>query len=67
MPSAYICQSGETLDSIARAIWGDERLFERLTDANPQYRGTAIFEGGERLTVPDLPAVATTVKAPWEE
>lgn len=67
MPNTYICQSGETLDAIAYTLWGDERLFERLTDANPQYRGTVFFSGGERLTVPDLPSATVTVKPPWED
>ena len=67
MPSTYICQSGETLDAIARVLWGDERLFERLIEANPACRGIAFFEGGERLTVPDLPPVTVTAKVPWED
>ncbi|WP_019999191.1 hypothetical protein [Halodesulfovibrio aestuarii] len=64
--TSYIAQTGETFDAIARNLWNDERLFQRLVDANPQYRTVVFFAGGETLNVPNLPAATTTIKAPWE-
>ena len=64
--TSYIAQTGETFDMIARNLWNDERLFQRLIDANPQYRNVVFFTGGEKLNVPDLPAATKIIKAPWE-
>lgn len=64
--TSYIAQTGETFDMIARNLWNDERLFQRLIDANPQYRSVVFFSGGETLTVPDAEPATTTVAAPWE-
>jgi len=64
--TSYIAQTGETFDMIAHNLWNDERLFQRLITANPQYRNVVFFSGGEVLNVPDLPASTTVIKAPWE-
>lgn len=64
--TSYIAQSGETFDAIARNLWNDERLFQRLVEANPKYRNIVFFAGGETLNVPDTEPATTTVKAPWE-
>jgi hypothetical protein len=67
LPSTYIAQAGESPDAAARNLWGDERLFPRLVDANPAIRGVVFFSGGEVLTVPDLPAAQTVLTPPWED
>lgn len=64
--TSYIAQTGETFDAIARNLWNDERLFQRLVDANPKYRTVVFFTGGEVLKVPNMEPATTKVKAPWE-
>jgi phage tail protein X len=61
---------GETWDSVARRVYGpgSETLMSLLITANPEFRETAVFSGGEILTVPPKPADHTTgSKPPWAE
>lgn len=66
MDRTYIAQTGETLDQIALVTLGDERFFELLVDANPDFRSVVFFDGGERLRIPELPEGVGLVPAPWE-
>ena len=50
----YTCQNGESLDSIALKIWGDEKYAAELTWANPTEAGKIVFGGGEVLRIPDV-------------
>lgn len=69
---AYTCTAGETFDSVARGIYGDEICAAELLCANPEYSTTLVFAGGEVLY---LPVVAVTTPeenvlpqtAPWRE
>lgn len=70
----YLCAGGETFDSVAHSIWGDEKYASELMCANPEYSTTDVFLGGEQLYVPvvNLPsedeiAAAEPEKAPWKE
>lgn len=68
----YICHGGESFDSIARDLYGDESYAGDLLCANPELCGIARFTGGEALYVPmlDLPDDDESVlpeAAPWEE
>ena len=70
----YLCAGGETFDSVARTIWGDEKYASELMCANPEYCTQPVFLGGERLFVPavsvpdeDDNAAAEPEKAPWKE
>lgn len=68
----YICSAGETFDSIARAVYGDEKHASELLCANPEHTLTLVFTGEERLYLPtvtilqdaDMSAIST---APWKE
>lgn len=51
---SYRCSAGESFDSIALAVYGDEKYAEELLLANGQYFGKLIFIGGETLTLPDV-------------
>ena len=72
---AYICSAGETFDSIARQVYGDERYAVELLCANPEYAGQTIFFGTETLYLPsiDIPVEsademsAEPIRAPWKE
>ena len=64
----YIAVKGDTWDSIAFKVYGDEFFSDRLCEANSRkYEGVIVFEGGEQI---DLPEVVSTqlnvIKAPWE-
>lgn len=68
----YRCSAGETFDSAALAIYGDERYAAELMSANPELCGNLYFSGGENLRLPVVETVkrddGQTVKtAPWKE
>lgn len=66
MPAkTYVASTGETPDAIAKRLWGDERLFQYLVDANPSLRGVISCQGGEVLAVPEITVPATSVLPPW--
>lgn len=50
--SAYTVRQGDTLASIARAVWGDESLWYVLADANGLVSNDVLIEG-QVLTVPN--------------
>lgn len=68
----YVCSAGETFDSVARAVYGDENHAAELLCANPEYATRSVFSGDEELYLPvvavlpqdqaELPAVP-----PWKE
>lgn len=60
----YTCSAGESFDSIARDIYGDEKHAAELLCANPEQGGKLIFAGGEALY---LPVVAVRPEAETEE
>lgn len=68
----YHCASGESFDSVAMGIYGDEKYAADLMNANPDECGKFVFFGGEVLQLPalDIPtrsdeaALANTI-APW--
>lgn len=68
----YRCSGGETFDSIALDVYGDERYAADLMTANPSLAEKMFFLGGERL---DIPLVAAgrneqtgrmIAAAPWK-
>lgn len=67
----YTASAGESADSIARELYGDEKYAAELLCANPELGGKARMTGGElwRLPVIDLPTeeAAAPEKAPWKE
>lgn len=68
----YHCSAGESFDSVALGIYGDERYAADLMTANPAIAGKLWFDGGETL---DIPLVAAgrneqtgkmIAAAPWK-
>ena len=64
--------AGETADSIAFSIYGDEKYAAELLCANPEHAGKLVMTGGElwHLPVIDVPEddmKGTPQKAPWKE
>lgn len=69
----YICSAGESFDSVALSVYGDEAYASELLSANPAMSDKMIFEGGEVLLLPVIAAYETdsglqTIKetAPWK-
>ena len=48
----YPCSAGETFDSAALAVYGDEKYAAELLCANPELCGKIMFTGGEMLYLP---------------
>lgn len=69
----YHCSANESFDSIALDVYGDEKYAPDLMNANPNYCGQTVFNGGETLLLPSLnipkkndeTALANTI-APWK-
>ena len=69
----YHCSANESFDSIALDVYGDEKYASDLMNANPNYCGQTVFNGGETLLLPSLnipkkndeTALANTI-APWK-
>lgn len=68
----WLCSAGETFDSIALAVYGDEKHAAELMDANPSLVRTTTFCGGERLNLPTVERATdgrgnALTDAPWKE
>ena len=69
----YKCKAGETFDSVALTVYGDEQYACELLNANPLLCLTAVFAGGEELDLPVVaipektPGTNMPVTAPWKE
>ena len=70
---AYKCSAGETFDSVALEVYGDEKDACELLNANPEACMKPVFTGGEILYLPvvEIPAddsgVYVAASAPWKE
>jgi LysM repeat protein len=51
-PSTYTVRTGDTLQSIARSIWGDASLWYLIADVNG-LAGTEILKAGATLSLPN--------------
>lgn len=49
---SYRCSAGETFDSVALMVYGDEKYAAELLSANPLLCRIPIFTGGETLLLP---------------
>lgn len=69
----YTCSAGETFDSIALEIYGDEKYAAEMLCVNPQYSSKLAFTGGEILSLPvieiaeDEDTGEQIGPAPWKE
>lgn len=67
----YPCAAGETFDSVALLIYGDEKYAAELLCVNPELSGRMCFLGGERLylpviVLPEDGETALSQTAPWK-
>lgn len=70
----YQCVAGETYDSVALAVYGDEAYACEIMNANPFICTLPMFTGGEVLDLPvveiaetDSSEVYMPAVAPWKE
>lgn len=70
----YRCSAGETFDSVALSIYGDEVYACELLNANPALCCKQIFTGGEVLALPivEITEINSGIRympeiAPWKE
>lgn len=69
----YTCSAGETFDTVALSVYGDEKYACELLNANPALCMKPMFTGGELLLLPEISAPkgngeeAMPAKAPWKE
>ena len=49
----YTASNGDTLDSVSYKIFGDEFIYPDIMQSNRGYADIVMFEGGERLVIPD--------------
>lgn len=63
----YIAAQGDTWDSIAYKAFGDEFMFIQIMKANRALSDVVVFDGGERVTVPEnIEITQTMVATPWQ-
>ena len=65
----YTTIQGDTWDSIAKALWAEERLMHLLLSENPDYLGVTVFSGGVTLKVPAVSDedLAQADLPPWKQ
>ncbi|MCM1295499.1 MAG: LysM peptidoglycan-binding domain-containing protein [Muribaculaceae bacterium] len=62
----YRTKSGDTWDSIAREVYGNEYYAGALMAANPQHIDTFIFSAGVELTTPAVEEERAGTLPPWK-
>lgn len=64
----YTTVQGDTFDSIAFKLFGDEKFIKELMEVNTDYLTTIIFSSGVVLNVPKINVTSNTSNAkipPW--
>lgn len=63
----YTTVQGDTFDSIAYDMYGDERYMRLLAEANWPRLDTLVFSAGVVLNVPDIPDVVPENAPFWRK
>lgn len=68
MRDKYRTVQGDTWDSIAFSVTGNERDMNLLIQANPEHSGVAVFNGGTVLVIPEIDDAELSVNTlpPWK-
>ena len=61
----YVTVQGDTWDSIALRLLGNETLMWMLIYANPEYRSVAVFPANIELVVPEVLKKTGVSFPPW--
>ena len=69
----YLASGGESIDSIALDVYGDEKYAAEILCVNPKLSGVMVFQGNEEILLPvvDVPEesadnVYMPDDAPWK-
>lgn len=62
----YKTKSGDTWDTIARAVYGSEYRADVLMAANPQHIDTFFFSAGVELNTPAVEEERAGTLPPWK-
>ncbi len=70
--NVYICAAGETFDSVALYLFGDEKYAAELLCVNPELSTRSVFTGEEELRIPKVTIpvqgnINLPKTAPWRE
>lgn len=62
----YTTVLGDTFDSIAYKLYGDEKQAIRIIEANFEYADVVIFGAGTKLNIPEAEVVTNANLPPWK-
>lgn len=65
MSGIYKTVNGDTWDTIAKTVYGDELKADYLMQNNPRLIDIFIFGIGTEVSVPDLPETTKAQLPPW--
>lgn len=63
--SEYTAIQGDTWDLISFKYYGSEYHISELMLANPDHVDFVVFDGGEKLKIPEISITDTSLLAPW--
>jgi phage tail protein X len=61
----YKSVQGDTWDSIAFKLYGDEYLMTLLMNANPELAQIVVFSANVSVNIPDKPVAVSDTLPPW--
>ena len=67
MLNTYTTVSGDTWDTIAYKVWGNEMNMDSLIKANLEHKDTYIFSAGVTLTLPEISLEVSESLPPWKQ
>ena len=63
----YTTQAGDTFDSIAYSLLGDEERMGEIIKANPKYAPVVRFDAGTVLAIPEKTARGAAALPSWRK
>lgn len=63
----YTTISGDTWDTVAYRVWGNEMYTDILIKANIEYKDIFVFPAGVVLTLPEIQLNASKTLPPWKQ
>ncbi len=66
MLDTYTTKSGDTWDTVAYKVWGDEMYMDTLIKANLGHKDTFIFPAGVVLALPEIGLEVSDSLPPWK-
>ncbi len=66
MLDTYTTKLGDTWDTVAYKVWGNEMYMDTLIKANLEHKDTFIFPAGVVLTLPEIELEVSDSLPPWK-